>query len=151
MTLFRSLLCAAPCALGLLASAPAFSEEAALLGDLSGKSPTTLTAAELKDLMPGAKMKRITTKGNTQLWSNDNNGSFVISSDNRDRVSARPSTANGKWHLSDDGRYCVLIEWKSVETEEWCRYIIKTSDGSYYTAKGDKLGGEKVYKVEIGK
>ncbi|MEO6320839.1 MAG: hypothetical protein ABIR56_09165 [Polaromonas sp.] len=73
--------------------------------------------------------------------------SFVVSSDNR-ATSGRNSTAPGKWHLSDDGRYCIVIEWKTVETEEWCRLVIKTADG-YYTAKSDKTGAEKVYKLDI--
>jgi Protein of unknown function (DUF995) len=66
------------------------------------------------------------------------------------RSQGRPSTAQGKWHLSDDGRYCVLIEWRSVGNEEWCRYVLTTSDG-YYWVRADNLGTEKVYKFEIVK
>lgn len=92
-------------------------------------------------------MRRVTDKGNTHAWSNDADGTFIVSSDNR-ATSGRDSTAQGKWHLSDDGRYCVLIDWKRVNTEEWCRFVIKTLDG-YYTTKSDKVATEKVYKFEI--
>ena len=44
----------------------------------------------------------------------------------------------------------LLIEWKGVPTEEWCRYILQTSDG-YYAARSDSVGTERVYKLEIKK
>ncbi len=45
---------------------------------------------------------------------------------------------------------CVLIEWKGVPTEEWCRYILQTSD-DYYSARSDSVGTERVHKLEIKK
>ena len=62
----------------------------------------------------------------------------------------RPSTASGKWHISDDGRYCILIEWKGVPTEEWCRYVLETTDG-YYVTRSTSVGTERVEKFEIKK
>jgi Protein of unknown function (DUF995) len=129
--------------------------EAATLRDLEGKSPRKLSKDELTQLLTGAKMSRVAPSGNSHLWTNEAGGSFVISSDNRGggaqvRSAGRPSTATGKWHISDDGRYCVLIEWKSVATEEWCRYLLQTSDG-YYAVRSESVGTEKVYKLEIGK
>ena len=118
-----------------------------VLRDLDAQGRVTLTKDELNQLLPNAKMSRTTAKGNTNFWSNDPSGSFVISSDNKDRGGAH-STARGKWHISDDGRYCVLIEWKSVPTEEWCRYIVK-SGAEYYATRSDKTGTEKVYKLSI--
>jgi hypothetical protein len=61
-----------------------------------------------------------------------------------------PTTARGKWHISEDGRYCVLIEWKVNPTEEWCRYIVKAG-AEYYATRSDKTGTEKVYKLSISK
>ncbi|BDT68749.1 hypothetical protein os1_29360 [Comamonadaceae bacterium OS-1] len=120
----------------------------AVLRDLDAQGRVTLTAEELQKLIPNAKMSRVTAKGNTHYWRNEPGGSFVVSSDNR-ATQSRNSTAQGKWHLSDDGRYCVLFEWKTVETEEWCRYIVKSGD-AYYATKSEKNGTEKVYKLEIG-
>jgi hypothetical protein len=127
----------------------AWGQEAAVLRDLDSAGRATLTKEELGQLLPGAAMSRVTAKGNTHYWKNDPDGSFIISSDNRDR-GGRPSTASGKWHISDDGRYCVLIEWKSIDAEEWCRYIVRSGD-AYYGAKSDKTGTEKVYKLSISK
>ncbi|HEV7912789.1 MAG TPA: DUF995 domain-containing protein [Albitalea sp.] len=128
---------------------PALAQDAAVMRDLEAKSPKVLSKADLEQLLPGAKMSRVTAGGNAHFWSNDSGGSFIISSDNRDR-GGPSSTAPGTWHISDDGRYCVLLNWKKVATEEWCRYIVQTSDG-YYATKSDKTGTEKVYKLEIKK
>jgi hypothetical protein len=124
-------------------------QEIAVLADLDAQGRVTLTKDELSQLLPGAKMTRVTAKGNVNAWKNDSGGSFVISSDNRD-VQGQNSTAQGKWHISEDGRYCVLIEWKRNPTEEWCRYIVKAG-ADYYATKSDKTGTERVYKLGISK
>lgn len=132
-----------------LASPLAQAQEAAMLRDLDAQGRVTLSKEELNQLLPGAKMSRFTASGNTQSWKNDADGSFVVSSDNRD-VGGANSTARGKWHISDDGRYCVLIEWRRNPTEEWCRYLVKAG-ADYYTAKTDKNATEKIYKLAISK
>ncbi|MEO8057752.1 MAG: DUF995 domain-containing protein [Burkholderiales bacterium] len=132
-----------------LASAPAAAEEAAVLRDLDAQGRVTLSKDELTQLLPGAKMSRFNAKGNTNAWKNDADGTFIISSDNRDK-GGRNSSAQGKWHISDDGRYCVLIEWRVNPTEEWCRYIVK-SGADYYATKSDKTGTERVHKLSISK
>jgi len=129
-------------------------EPQTVLRDLESKSPKKLSKEEVTALMTGAKMSRISGRGNVHNWSNDTDGSFVVSSDNRGagavRASGRPTTSSGKWHISDDGRYCVLIEWKGVPTEEWCRFILQTSDG-YYSVRSDSVGTERAHKLEIKK
>ncbi|MDM0039653.1 DUF995 domain-containing protein [Variovorax sp. J22G21] len=125
-----------------------------VLRDLESKNPKKLSKQEATELLTGAKMSRVSGRGNVHYWSNDADGSFVVSSDNRGAgavgAAGRPSTAPGKWHISDDGRYCVLIDWKGVPTEEWCRFILQTTDG-YYGVRSDTVGTERVYKLEIKK
>ena len=136
--------------LGLaLAPTLACAQEAAVLRDLDAQGRVTLTREQLTQLLPGAKMSRASAKGNTHLWKNDADGGFIVSSDNRDKA-GQNSTARGKWHISDDGHYCVLIEWKVNPTEEWCRCIVKAG-ADYYATKSDKTGTEKVYKLAISK
>lgn len=142
----RPNLCIAFASLAIV-STPAAAQE--VLRDLDAQGRVTLTRDELNQLLPDAKMSRTSGKGNTHFWSNDSNGSFIISSDNRDR-GGRPTTAQGKWHISEDGRYCVLIEWKVNPTEEWCRYIVKAGT-EYYATRSDKTGTEKVYRLSISK
>lgn len=132
-----------------LASMPTMAQEAQVLRDIDGPDRVTLTKEQLNQLLPGASMGRTTAKGNLHLWKNEPGGSFVVSSDNRTSTTGMPSTAQGKWQISDDGRYCVLMEWKSG-SEEWCRFIMKTGQG-YYSAKSDKAPTEKVYKLTISK
>jgi hypothetical protein len=127
----------------------AFGQTPTVLRDLDANGRVTLTKDELGQLMPNAKMGRLNAKGEEQLWSNDPGGSLVVSSDNRN-TGGRRTTAQGKWHLSDDGRYCVLIEWRSVGAEEWCRYIVKAGP-DYYAANSDKSGTERVYRLQISK
>jgi hypothetical protein len=136
-------------ALTAVACTTALAQAPAVLRDLDAAGRVTLSKEELGQLLPGASMSRVSAKGNTHFWTNDSDGTFIISSDNRDRGKGS-STARGKWNISDDGRYCVLIEWKTVETEEWCRYIIRVGS-DYYGTKSDKTGTEKVYKLEISK
>lgn len=137
-------------------SMPLHAQESQLtLRDLEGKSPKKLSKEELAALMTGAKMSRVSGRGNAHRWTNETDGSFIISSDNRGAGGAgstggRPSTAPGKWHISDDGRYCIFIDWRGVPAEEWCRFIIQTSEG-YYGVRSDTVGSERVYKLEVAR
>lgn len=125
------------------------------LRDIADKKPRKLSKEEVTALIPGAKMSRISQRGNQHFWTNGAGGSFIASSDNQGpgmdpRVAGRPTTAPGKWHISDDGRYCILIEWRGVPTEEWCRFVFEASDG-YYVARSDSVATERVEKFEIRK
>ena len=132
----------------LFATDLALAQQAAVVADLASIAPVTLSKTDLAGLLPNAKVTRIIANGNKHIWTNDSDGTFIVSSDNR-ATNGHTSTGQGKWHLSDDGRYCVLIEWRG-HAEDWCRFVIKTDDG-YYTAKSVKVGTEKVYKLEISK
>jgi hypothetical protein len=137
-------------AIWLLVTGPALGQQAAVLRDLESNSPITLTKADLHELMSNAKMSRIIANGNLHIWTNDPDGTFIVSSDSR-ATSGRPATGRGKWHISEDGRYCILIEWpRAGGAEDWCRLVIKTTDG-YYTTRSVKSGTEKVYKIEVRK
>jgi hypothetical protein len=131
----------------LAASSAGAQAQEVLLGDLDSKSPRKLSKEELGPLLTGASMHRLTRAGNNHAWTNDADGSFIVSSDNSSGAGIA-SSANGKWHISDDGRYCVLIEWKRAATEEWCRYLFTTSEG-YYSTKSDVSRTERVYKLDI--
>ena len=142
-------------AAAVLVASPVRAQQPELLGDLAPLSPKKLSRDDLQQLLPGAEMSRISQRGNTNRWTNDADGTFVISNDKKNAsgvslMAQRGATRPGKWHISDDGRYGVLIEWKNVDTEEWCRYIFQTT-GGYYATKSDAMPTEKVYKLEIKK
>lgn len=132
----------------------ASAEGPAMLGDLDPLQPEKLSKEQLEQLLPRAKMKRINAAtGSTHLWTNETDGTFIISSDNRASMGggslmSGSTTAPGKWHVSPDGRYCVTIEWKKIPTEDWCRYVFKTSEG-FFGSKSDKDRAAKVYRLTI--
>jgi len=129
-----------------IAQTSAYAQEASQLRDLDPLSPQLVTKQELDALMPNAKMSRTIANGNLHLWKNGTDGTFIVSSDNR-ATNRVPATGQGKWHIANDGRYCILIQWRT-SSEEWCRFILKTTDG-YYATKSLQLGTEKVYKLDI--
>jgi hypothetical protein len=128
----------------------AAAEEINLVRDLDAQGKEILSQEDLNQLIPKSTFSRVSAAGNTQIWTNDVDGTFIVSSNNIMSKTGIPSTAPGKWHISEDGRYCVLIEWKTVTTEEWCRYLIKSGD-SYFATKSVKTGTEKVYKLKVSK
>lgn len=126
------------------------------LRDIADKNPRKLSKDEVTALIPGAKMARVSGRGNRHTWTNDAGGTFYATSDNMGtgfdpRAQGKPTTVPAKWHISDDGRYCVLIEWRGVPTEEWCRFVFEASDGNYYMARSDNVATERVEKFEIKK
>ncbi len=102
-----------------------------LLGDLRAQNGVQLSAADLKQLMPGAKVVHRTEAGSTRDWTNDPEGTFIASSDNgASTVHRRPSQAKGTWHVGDNGTYCVTLEWRTA-SENWCRYIFRVGEKFY--------------------
>ena len=131
----------------------ASAEGPAVLGDLDPLQPEKLSKEQLEQLLPGAKMKRVTQGGSTHFWTNETDGTFVVSTDNRGTrggtaLTVGTTSAPGKWHVSPDGRYCVTIEWRKNPTEDWCRYVFKTSSG-YFGSKSEQDRSAKVYQITI--
>lgn len=133
---------------------PAWAQDALTYTELKAKAPVVQSRADLLALMPGAKMSRINEKGNRHAWVNELNGEMVISSDNRETSgipgakAGRASTAPGKWSVTDDGRFCMVIQWKKGESEETCRFVLKTADG-YYAVNELNSDGHKAFKLTI--
>jgi hypothetical protein len=105
------------------------------LADVKGKGAVQLSADDLKQLIPGAKVVSRTDAGSTRRWENKADGTFVASSDSSGKSGrARPSSGNGTWRVADGGTYCVDIQW-NVAPEKWCRHIFKASDKYYGVGK----------------
>jgi hypothetical protein len=101
------------------------------LNDVKAKNGNQLAAEDVKQLLPGAKVVSRTNAGSTRSWENKPDGTLTASSDNRGNPGAHgASTASGTWRLSDQGAYCVTINWQRSE-EKWCRFIFKTGDKYY--------------------
>ncbi len=107
------------------------SGQAMTLGDVKAKNAVQLSAADLKTLLPGAKVVNQVPTGSTRSFSNAAGGDLVASSDGRGNNPPRVISGNGTWKIDDNGTYCVQIRWPT-QTEAWCRYVFKAAD-KYYT------------------
>ena len=128
---------------------PAWAQDVLTYTELKAKAPVALTRADLVALLPGAKMSRMNEKGSRHGWTNEPNGDMIVSSDNRGG-NGRPSTAPGKWTIADDGRFCMVVQWKKGESEETCRFIVKASDGYYAVTELDSVA-HKAFKLSISR
>ena len=108
------------------------------LADVKAKNAVQLSAEDLKQLMPGAKVVSRTNAGSTRLWENKADGTFIAGSDGRGSSGGRtmPGTGTGTWRVADNGRLCVAIQWSRI-SEDWCRYIFRSGDKYYGFGKLD--------------
>ena len=135
-------------ALWLFLSAPAFGQSLTL-ADVKAKDAKQLSAEDLKQLLPGAKVVSHTNTGSTRSWENKADGTFTASSDNRGNPGAHgATTGSGTWRLDDKGTYCVTISWPRTE-EKWCRYVFKAADKYYVVNKLDDAA--PTFEMEISK
>jgi hypothetical protein len=121
-----------------------------LLSDLKAQGGVQLSADELKELMPNAKVVSYYEES-TRRWKNDPDGKFVASGDSRRHMGSRGmhQTAQGTWHVGDNGTYCVTLEWPR-RSESWCRYIFKVGD-KYYGVKSIADSTSKAFEFEFSK
>ena len=90
-----------------VASFAAFADEAG----------TRLSGEELKTLVTGATVEHVAKTGSQRRWKNDEDGSFMATSNNKKYGNAlgQHSTASpGTWSISSEGKYCVQIDWGSA-------------------------------------
>lgn len=145
--MFRSMLVSVLLALPMAAQA-----DSLLLNDIKSQNGVQLTADELKQLMPNAKVVSYYVEGgtSTRRWTNEPDGKFVASSDvGREITKKRSSTAQGTWHVADNGTYCVTIDWRT-RSENWCRYIFKVGE-KYYGVRNLSDGATVAHEFEFSK
>lgn len=110
-----------------------------------------LSKEELEQLIPGTKAAYVIKQGSTHRWINEPDGKFVASTDAKaiNATGATGSSARGTWHISDEGKYCISIDWKR-EAENWCRFVYRTADNAYYMTNTDTPNAER-RKLELAK
>jgi hypothetical protein len=110
------------------------SSQVLTLADVKAKSATQLTADDLKQLLPGAKVVNHASSGATRNWVNNVSGDLAASSDGRSNTGGKPSpgSGSGTWKIDDKGTYCVNIRWAwRGAIEDWCRYVFRAGDKCY--------------------
>jgi hypothetical protein len=126
---------AAALALGLCTDAAA---QITTYVDVKAKNGVQLATADLKQLMPGAKVISRTQAGSTRTWENKPDGTLSASTDGRGVSGGRNAytQSSGIWRVSDEGRYCVKIPWPR-SPDDWCFYMFKVGDKYYGVSRLD--------------
>ena len=136
--------------LAMLCPVAVYAQNEMTLSDLQAKSAQRLSRDDLRTLVSDAKVKSIASTGSERVWRNDPDGTFVASTTNAGAIgAARGGQGRGKWHVSDEGRFCVEIEWRN-STEKWCRVIYRL-ENAYYGVSSEKSPKSRAYLVEFSK
>ncbi len=90
--------------------------------------PPRLTRDQLMALMPGATILRENTAGALRQWVDVPDGTLTVYWAGGGLLQSQ--SASGKWSVSDDGRFCLQIDWKD-KPENWCRFLERTPKGAY--------------------
>ena len=116
----------------------AVSAQVPTYADVKAKNGVQLTTAEVKDLMPGAKVVSRTQAGSTRTWENKPDGTLNASTDGRGVSGGRNAYTQspGTWQVTDGGRYCVKIPWPR-SPDDWCFYMFKIGDMYYGVGRLD--------------
>jgi hypothetical protein len=121
--------------LGLCSGAAA---QVATFADVKAKSGVQLSTADLKQIIPGAKVISRTQAGSTRTWENKPDGTLNASTDGRGVSGGRNAYASspGTWQVTDGGRFCVKIPWPR-SPDDWCFYMFKVGDKYYGVSRLD--------------
>jgi hypothetical protein len=116
-------------------------ESTILGGDLFDKGKK-LSADEIKTIITNdVEVEQINgSTAGIRRWKNNADGKFVAS-----RVAAfgggAAVTGQGEWKLTENGQYCVQIEWRprtGPQLENWCRTLWRLED-TLYLAPTDRV------------
>lgn len=117
-------------------SVVAFSAEQTVLGGDIFDKGSKLSIDEIKSMITvDTEVEQINgSTGGIRRWKNNADGKFIAS-----RQAAfgggTPVSGQGEWKLTDNGQYCVQIEWRprrgGPEQENWCRTLWRLDDAIY--------------------
>ncbi|HTP46372.1 MAG TPA: DUF995 domain-containing protein [Casimicrobiaceae bacterium] len=104
--------------------------------DVKSNGGIQLSAAQLNELLPGAKVISKTQAGSTRTWQNKTDGTLSASTNGRGVSGGRNAyaTGEGTWKVGDDGRWCVKIGWPR-NPDDWCRIMFKVGDKYYAVSR----------------
>lgn len=96
---------------------------------ISAARPSRVSKDQLLALLPGSTMLRASTSGALREWVNKPDGTLTVFW-NGSGLRRRPRSASGHWSVTDEGRFCLQIDWDEFP-ENWCRFLEQTADGKY--------------------
>ena len=108
----------------------------ATYADVKAQAGVRVDGAELKQLMPNAKVLSRTQAGSTRSWQNNADGTFTATSDGRGSSGGSNSyaTAAGTWRVNESGQLCVAIKWPR-NPDDWCRTMFRVGSKYYGVAR----------------
>ena len=122
-------------AAGLSAAAAA---QVPTYSDVKARNGVQLTTADLRQLVPGAKVVSRTQAGSTRTWENKLDGTLNATTDGRGVSGGRNAYTQspGTWQVTEGGRYCVKIPWPR-SPDDWCFYMFRVGDKYYGVGRLD--------------
>jgi len=138
----KSLLSVAVLILSVCGSQSVLAQEADMsLEQLQAKNAEKLSREKLEQLLPGAKVMRSTAGGAELSWTNNPDGKLLANdrqtrSAGLGRRSGLGGSAPGTWRISEEGQYCIDIDWTTRDREKWCRDIYRVNSHYYMIRKG---------------
>jgi hypothetical protein len=103
-------------------------------------SAVKMTREELQSFLPGTKVTHVNQGGSERHWTNVPDGTLFATTNNKIFGNGTGSAVGGHygtWKVSDEGKYCLDIDWKDVH-EKWCSSILKGEGDTYYLGKVDE-------------
>jgi hypothetical protein len=119
----------------MLYPAVLFAAESTILGGELFEKGRKLNVDEIKTIIINdVEVEQINgSTAGIRRWKNNSDGKFIAS-----RVAAFGGGAavsgQGEWKLTENGQYCVQIEWRpraGPELESWCRTLWRVEDTLY--------------------
>ena len=103
-------------------------------------SGAKMTREELMSFLPGTKVTHFNAGGSERHWTNEPDGKLYANTNNKSLGSytgLQSAGHWGTWKVSDEGKYCIDIDWKTIG-EKWCATILKGEGDTYYLGKVDE-------------
>jgi hypothetical protein len=108
-----------------------------------------LSRDELQQILPDADVSITFANGDNDRWTNAQDGTLVANWQNGVATSSKHYAAvgHGNWKISDDGLFCVHIQWMRSVTD-WCRTVVRSGEDSYTLAS---TNGEPGWQMKVSR
>ena len=123
----------------LVCAASVRAAEPATLADLQAANASKLSKDDLQALIPGGKNESVGRNGNARQFEHGADGR-LMGRMYGGSVAASGAPGEGKWSITDDGKYCIDLRWTfrtSSTDEKWCGAVWKLGS-DYYVSLGEK-------------
>jgi hypothetical protein len=93
-----------------------------------------LTREELASVLPKLTLRAESERAQRTWYHNADGSLRATATAKAGRGSGAPTKAEGMWRVSQDGKYCVEVQWTAPE--KWCRMLYKVGN-EYFGFRDD--------------